>query len=87
VGDFKRGMVKGFFTMAQINAHERLLNLSELYHSLGEIQTDDIVSTQNALIILVQLVREQAQEITVLKAEIEHLWNVAGLGNFWSIAC
>lgn len=60
---------------AKISERESL-DLSELSHRLGEIQIDDIESTQNALIILVQLVREQVQEITVLKTEIEHLENL-----------
>jgi hypothetical protein len=55
---------------------EQFLSLGELSHQLGEIQTDDIESTQNALIILVKLVRDQAQEIKVLKADVEHLENV-----------
>ena len=58
--------------MAKISEHERL-DLSELSHRLGEIRTDDLESTQNALMILIQFIREQAQKIKILKAEIEHL--------------
>lgn len=52
--------------------YERLTS-GELLHRLGEIETFDTEGTQNALIILVQLVQDQAQKINVLQAEVEHL--------------
>lgn len=61
--------------MAEISEYERL-DLRELSHRLGKIQIDDLESTQNALMILIQLIREQAQEIKILKADIEHIQNV-----------
>jgi hypothetical protein len=58
--------------MTKISEHEQL-DLSELSQRLGEIRTDDLESTQNALMILIQFIREQAQKIKILKAEIEYL--------------
>ena len=49
------------------------LDLGELSNRLGEIEIDDLESTQNAFIILIGLVRELKQEIKVLEAEVGHL--------------
>lgn len=49
------------------------LDLSELQSRLGEMQVGNTEETQNALIILTNLVRDLALEIVYLKTQVEHL--------------
>jgi len=57
--------------MATIDSYQ-CLSLGELAHQLGDIDNCDLESTQNALIILVGLVQEQAAAVKVLEAEVKH---------------